>query len=82
MKQSIRQRPEFVFHLRNSILIIKYKYSVKVVNPLRRSMYTVKRLESLHRFNSRDELLTQMSEDLGTSVDQVGYIEHGHGLRV
>ncbi len=54
---------------------------MKVVNPLRRSMYTVKRLGSLHRFSSRDELLTQLSEDLGTRVDQVGYIEHGHGLQ-
>lgn len=59
-----------------------YVYSVKVVNPVRKSEYTVRKLSTYDRFSSFDELTEQLQKCLDKiSPSQIGYIEPGHGLK-
>ena len=56
-------------------------YSVKIVNPARKSEYTVKKLGTHVRF-PLDELTEEWKKCLKTiSPSQIGYIEPGHGLK-
>ena len=56
-------------------------YSVKIVNPARKSEYTVKKLGAQVRF-SLDELTEELKKCVKTiSPSQIGYIEPGHGLK-
>ncbi len=55
-----------------------YKYSVKVVNPARKSDYVVKKMHVNSRFAAIREEFKKLLE---ITTAQIGYIEPGHGLK-
>ena len=59
-----------------------YTYRVKVINPERKSEFTMDKLSCTHRFRSITELKQGLSDHLKFSVETLGYIEPGHGLEV
>ena len=67
-----------------------YCYSVKIMNPARKSDYVVRKLQSVGRFKSVTSLKCLLRDKLATSINlqpgeeenlEVGYIAAGHGLR-
>lgn len=63
----------------------RFKYSVKIVNPKKKSEYEIQVLRTDHMFTSVEELKTQIVQDCESKVPekptQLGFIEPGHGLR-
>ncbi len=58
-----------------------YTYRVKVVNPERKSEFTMDKLSNNGQFKSVVELRQSLTDHLKFPVETVGYIEPGHGLR-
>ena len=61
-----------------------YQYSVKVINRLKKSEYSIRRLRGYcSKFRSVHELKDKLQETLSDSAsgDVVGYIEPGHGAK-
>lgn len=58
-----------------------YTYSVKVVNPTKKSDYNVRKLQTTDRFTSVDEIKEKLTAELLFNVKQVGYIRPGHGMK-
>ena len=59
-----------------------YRYTVKVINPGKKSSYDIHKLVNFsEKFASLDELKQHLTELLGTQIDDVGYISPGHGLK-
>ena len=62
-----------------------HDYSVKIVNPRRKSDFTVLKLKSQEKFFDVDDLKKQVAKECKGKVEepirQIGYIEPGHGLR-
>ena len=61
-----------------------YQYYVKVINRLKKSEYSIRRLRGYcSKFQSVDELKDKLRETLPDSAsgDVVGYIEPGHGAK-
>ena len=62
-----------------------YNYSVKVCNPKKKSLFVILQLKTKQKFESVDDLKRQMlaeyREKIGEPIEQLGYIEPGHGLR-
>ena len=52
-----------------------FNYSVKIVNPSRKSKYTIKKLDSTCHFESLDALKRQLTDSLKSFVEECGYIE-------
>ena len=69
----------------HSLLSGVYCYSVKLMNPLKKSDYVVRKLPATKKFTCVEELqsdlLSLFEDELFGQVSQVGYIEPGHGLR-
>ena len=59
----------------------KYIYRVKVVNPERKSEFTMDRLTDTHRFKSMNEFRHSVMDHLKFQIGTLGFIEPGHGLR-
>ena len=59
----------------------KFAYSVKVINPSRKTAYTVRKLKAVDVFTSVDALKDQINKMLDDEVEAVGFIEPGHGLK-
>lgn len=62
----------------------KFSYSVKVINPAKKSEYVVQKLRVTKRFESVDEIkenLVSTIQGLPSVIDQLGYIEPGHGAK-
>ena len=55
-----------------------FQYSVKVVNPMRKSDYTMRKLR---RFTTVKEIFKEFKDSLEIVACQIGYIEPGHGLK-
>ena len=62
-----------------------YEYSLKIINPKKKSDFVVSRLSSKIRFEALEDLKKQVLEEFNQQVQdpikQIGYIEPGHGLR-
>ena len=60
-------------------------YSVKIINPAKKSDFEVLNMRSKAVYTTVDELkhqiLSEFSGKVGDPIQQVGYIEPGHGLR-
>ena len=56
-----------------------FQYSVKVMNPSRKTSFVIKKLKTSQRFQSVEDIKADISDLLSTEVDNVGYIEPGHG---
>ena len=59
----------------------KYRYSVKVMDPGKRSNYDVTVLQNPDRFVSVDEIKQILSTTLDSQIGEVGYICPGHGMK-
>ena len=62
----------------------RYSYSVKVINPHKKSEYVVQKLRVSDVFKSVDdikEILISTLENVPSTIDQLGYIEPGHGAK-
>ncbi len=61
-----------------------FKYSVKIMNPQRKSEFEVLMMKTKDRFGSitnlKKQVQSEFKDKLGT-LKQIGYIEPGHGLR-
>ena len=62
-----------------------YQYSVKLINPLRKSTYDVQKFHVSMKFRNvsvlKEELVHSFPDRLIKTPDQVGYIQPGHGMR-
>ena len=58
----------------------KFAYSVKVINPSRKTAYTVRKLKAVV-FTSVDALKDQINKMLDNKNEAVGFIQPGHGLK-
>ena len=56
-------------------------YSVKIVNPKRKSDYTVRKLRTNIQFLTVSEVFEELKNSLEINASQLGYIEPGHGLK-
>lgn len=56
-------------------------YTIKVVNPLRKSDYVVWRLRGLPQFTMLDDIKLKLCECLDIGIEELGYISTGHGLK-
>ena len=57
---------------------------MKVINPLKKSEYVVQKLRAIVVFKSIDEVkenLASFVQGVPSTIDQVGYIEPGHGVK-
>ena len=59
----------------------KYNYSVKAMNPSRKTNFSVHRLGITHTFTSFGDVQEVLSTLLHTEVTQVGYVLPGHGWK-
>ena len=63
----------------------RFKYSVKIVNPKKKSEYEIQVLQTDRMFTTVEELKTQIAQDCKSKIlekpTQLGFIEPGHGLR-
>ncbi len=59
----------------------KYVYSVKVVNPSKKSNCYVKKLKTGSQFETMNELQKCLSDELHVPTDRIGYVEPGHGVK-
>lgn len=60
---------------------VNYRYSVKVVNPAKKSDFEVMKTNISGKFESIDDLKAKMNDCLDFPVEDVGYIVPGHGLK-
>ena len=58
-----------------------YYYSVKVINTHKKSDFAVEKIEAAGKFTSVTELKEKLSEVLEYSVQVIGYISPGHGVK-
>ena len=62
-----------------------YNYSVKIMNPKKKSEFDIVQIKAKQRFacvdDLKQQLLTELRERISDPLEQVGYIEPGHGLR-
>ena len=62
-----------------------YNYSVKIMNPKKRSEFEVVQLKTKQRFETiadlKHQMLTEYADKISNPIEQLGYIEPGHGLR-
>ena len=58
-----------------------YQYSVKVMNPRRKTNYFVRKLKVNRKFLSQLELRDELFQELGRRVSEIGFILPGHGLK-
>ena len=61
--------------------VLQYTYSVKVVNPTKKSEYNVRKLQTTDRFMSLDETKEKLTAELLFNVKRVGYVRPGHGMK-
>lgn len=65
----------------NSII----NYCVKIMNPKKKSEFEIVQMKAKQRFacvdDLKQQLLTELRERISDPIEQVGYIEPGHGLR-
>ena len=54
-------------------------YSVKVVNPARKSDYVVRRIRGIPKFTTVDDLKAKLCEELKIDIEEM--ISPGHGLK-
>ena len=60
---------------------LHYRYSVKVINPNRKSSFAVQKLQATRTFTSVAEIREELSAFLKSDIKEVGYIETGHGAK-
>ena len=58
----------------------KYRYSVKVMDPGKKSNYDVTVLQNCDRFMSLDKI-EQILSTIDSQIGEVGYISPGHGMK-
>ena len=62
----------------------RFSYSVKVINPTRKSEYVVQKLRINIMFKSVDEVRSEVAanvQGVPSIIDQVGFVEPGHGAK-
>lgn len=61
----------------------KFLYSVKIINPQKKSEYVVQKLRSSSIFESIEDMKQELSivQGIPSTIDQLGYIEPGHGIK-
>ena len=58
-----------------------YQYSVKIMNPQRKTSFVVKKLSVSRNFRTREDVMDEQSKELDTSLEEISYVSPGHGLR-
>lgn len=59
-----------------------FTYNVKVINSLKKSIYSIKHLVNRHQFSTLSDLVRCVKEGIsGMKDDVLGYIEPGHGQK-
>ena len=58
-----------------------YQYSVKVMNPKRRTSFYVHNMTTTQKFLSKEETMDVLCKELGSKVEMVGFLSPGHGLK-
>ena len=56
-------------------------YNVKVVNPVRKSEYVIRKVRGIPKYTTVDELRAKISEELKMDIAEMGYLSPGHGLK-
>ncbi len=56
-------------------------YTVKLVNPVRKSEYVIRRVRDIPKFMSVDDAKLKLCEELEIDIQELGYISPGHGLK-
>ena len=56
-------------------------FSVKVVNPVRKSEYVSRKVRCIPKYTAVDELKEKLGEELNLDIEEMGYISPGHGLK-
>ena len=62
----------------------KWNYSVKLINPIRKSLFSIQKLRITSQFQSIEELKNVLETHLASAkkpVTSVGYVEPGHGAK-
>jgi len=54
---------------------------VKVVNPVRKSEYVIRKVRGIPKYTTVDELKEKLCEELNLDIEEMGYISPGHGLK-
>ena len=57
---------------------ISFQYSVKVMNPQRKTSFFVHKLSHHGKFDSQEHMKDELSTELGSPVEGVGYVSPGH----
>ena len=58
-----------------------YQYSVKIMNPQCKTSFVVKKLSVSRKFHTREDVMDELCKELDSSVEEIGYVSPGHGLR-
>lgn len=56
-------------------------YNVKLVNPVRKSEYVIRKVRGIPKCTTIDELRAKLCEELKIDIAELGYISPGHGLK-
>jgi len=56
-----------------------FMYSVKIINRSKKSDYELVKLKATHQFTSLSALQDTLSNELSFNVQEMGYIQPGHG---
>ena len=56
-------------------------YNVKLVNPVRKSEYVIRKVRGIPKCTTIDELKAKLCDELKIDIAELGYISPGHGLK-
>ena len=56
-------------------------YNVKVVNPVRKSEYVIRKVRGIPKYTTMEELKAKICEKLTIDIEEMGYISPGHGMK-
>ena len=65
----------------NSNPSAKYHYSVKVIDPAKKSSFEVKELQNGDKLVSFHEIKQSLMKALGLEIGKIGYMRPGHGIK-
>ena len=58
-----------------------FNYNIKLVNPVRKSEYVIRKVLGIPKCTTIDELRAKLCEELKIDIEELGYISPGHGLK-
>ena len=77
----IREEQHNIYKVSISSQGQQYQYTIKVIDPGRKSEYDVKEVVQNKKFTTVDQIKETISKTLDFEVGDIGYISPGHGMK-